>query len=315
MDDTTANLVTIANFYGHKRAALSYTFDDGLQSQLDYAVPALNAYAFKGTFNIIAGLTRACNADPPLSATHGLAIGSWESWVRVAAQGHEIGNHSYSHADMLALADPRLIEQEVHLSADICTAKIGRPPLTFAYPFTHYNPQIDDVVLTRHIAIRLNEAGFGSELATVAAMNGAVAAAIREGRWLAPMLHGFQAGEYGAVIEPDFSRHLSFTHAHLADLWVDTYANVSRYLQEWGSAEIEMITASARRLTFTLSCPLDPTIFNHPLTLCIATGSPCLAGPVATLTRNGLQLPVTINDGDIMLEVIPGAGTVDVRWE
>jgi len=308
-----AEMIDIANYYGNKRAAVSYTFDDGLQSQLDFAVPALNAFGFKGTFNLIAGLTRDRDADPVMPNHEGLYIGSWESWARVAAQGHEIGNHSFSHPEMMTLTDARQIDREVNCSAEICAAKIGYFPLTFAYPYTHFNPEIDEVVLQRHIAIRLNEAGFGSELPTVEAMNAAVAEAIRERRWLAPMMHGFATGEYGAVIEPAFSRHLAFTQAHLAEVWVDTYGNVSRYLQEWCIAEIVLRTASARRLTFTVTCTLDPAIFNHPLTVRIPTTAP-VHTVSALLQRNGMWLPVSFTEHEILVDVVPGSGPVDVQW-
>lgn len=60
---------------------VSLTYDDGLESQLDHAVPALNARGPHGTFYV-----------------------TWENieervaeWHEVAEQGHEVANHTMTH--------------------------------------------------------------------------------------------------------------------------------------------------------------------------------------------------------------------------
>jgi peptidoglycan-N-acetylglucosamine deacetylase len=69
--------------FGAQRGAVSLTFDDGTESQLDLAIPALNARQLRGTFYLTPN-----GSD-------------WEErlapWRAVAAAGHEIGNHSLSH--------------------------------------------------------------------------------------------------------------------------------------------------------------------------------------------------------------------------
>jgi len=63
------------------KAAVVLTYDDALVSQLDHAVPVLDAAGFKGTFF----LTGLKPADVP-------------RWRAVAAEGHELGNHTVLHA-------------------------------------------------------------------------------------------------------------------------------------------------------------------------------------------------------------------------
>lgn len=64
-----------------KRAAIALTYDDGLDSQIDIAVPQLDAAGLKGTFFV----ARIYSPE------------SVRRWRAVAADGHELGNHSLNH--------------------------------------------------------------------------------------------------------------------------------------------------------------------------------------------------------------------------
>jgi peptidoglycan/xylan/chitin deacetylase (PgdA/CDA1 family) len=66
---------------GAARAAVSLTYDDGLDSQLRYAVPALDAAGFKATFFLTAENVEATLPD----------------WRRVASEGHEMADHTVTH--------------------------------------------------------------------------------------------------------------------------------------------------------------------------------------------------------------------------
>ena len=65
------------------QGAVSLTFDDGLSSQLERAVPILNDHGLRGTFYVC---PRGENWEKVL-----------EPWREVAKAGHEVGNHSLSH--------------------------------------------------------------------------------------------------------------------------------------------------------------------------------------------------------------------------
>jgi len=73
------------------QCAISISFDDGMPSQLNFAVPALNERGMKATFYL-----NPRGSDEDISATD-----SWqknlEAWAAVQKMGHEIGNHSLSH--------------------------------------------------------------------------------------------------------------------------------------------------------------------------------------------------------------------------
>jgi len=68
---------------GNAKAAVNLAYDDGLNSQLDNVIPALDKYGFKGSFYV-----------PIASGVLDARLAEWRS---AAANGHELGNHSIYH--------------------------------------------------------------------------------------------------------------------------------------------------------------------------------------------------------------------------
>ncbi|MDN4501780.1 polysaccharide deacetylase family protein [Alteromonadaceae bacterium BrNp21-10] len=71
------------NWPNGAKAAVSLSYDDALNSQLDNAIPALNKYHFKGSFY--------------LSVSNAPVYERLEEWRKAAKQGHELGNHTVNH--------------------------------------------------------------------------------------------------------------------------------------------------------------------------------------------------------------------------
>lgn len=63
------------------KAAICLTFDDGMSSQLQEAIPTLNALKLRGTFFL--------NSIPDNRMA--------DQWRKAAQQGHELGNHTLFH--------------------------------------------------------------------------------------------------------------------------------------------------------------------------------------------------------------------------
>lgn len=102
------------------RAAVSLTYDDGLNSQLDTVVPELEARGLKASFFLVRENVDARIAD----------------WVKVAQLGHEIGNHTVSHPcdlagyDETAFAEREVLPMEAYLDGHFGSER----PRIFAYP-------------------------------------------------------------------------------------------------------------------------------------------------------------------------------------
>jgi hypothetical protein len=66
------------------KVAISVSYDDALNSQLDNALPALNQRGLKASFYVV-----------PLSKAFKNRL---DEWRQLAKQGHELGNHTLFHA-------------------------------------------------------------------------------------------------------------------------------------------------------------------------------------------------------------------------
>ena len=109
------------------KAAVVLTYDDALTSQLDHAVPVLDAAGFKATFFLT-----------------GLKPEAVARWRAVAAEGHELGNHTVLHAcpasgpaDRSHSSDVYTTErmlEEIQQQNVFLTSLDGKPTHGFASP-------------------------------------------------------------------------------------------------------------------------------------------------------------------------------------
>lgn len=108
------------------RPIVSFSFDDCPRSVIENAFPLLDQHGWKSTLYIAMGL---CNT------TNHLGLHMSEGDIISAYQdGHEIGNHTYSHSDVRALSLQDYIN-DIHKN-DLSLSACGIPkPSTFAYPY------------------------------------------------------------------------------------------------------------------------------------------------------------------------------------
>ena len=142
-------LVTEPNDAGRPRVAL--TFDDGYSDNHEYALPALAARHLPATFFVTAGFLER---DPEVLA-HLSTI--WETapadldplaWSQVAemrAAGMTFGSHTWSHANLAAVAPSRAYD-ELHRSKVVLEDRIGAPVDGIAYPFGKFHHNVGPAV-------------------------------------------------------------------------------------------------------------------------------------------------------------------------
>lgn len=114
-----------------KKTIIVLTYDDALASQLDIAIPQLNAVKLKGTF-FLAGNVNAQNLD---------------RWREVATAKHELANHTLYHPcldrdgkgrpeDNSVNYTPRTIMREIGMMNTLLASLDHKKIHTYAYPCT-----------------------------------------------------------------------------------------------------------------------------------------------------------------------------------
>jgi peptidoglycan/xylan/chitin deacetylase (PgdA/CDA1 family) len=124
---------------GNYRPCVSITFDDAYSDNCRQAIPLLVKERIPCTYFVTA--RNVLEGDPfphDLVYGHALAPNTIDQLRAMAGAGIEIGSHTYTHADLGAMTDRRLLRYEVAASGKDLQAAIGRPVRYFAFPFGHH---------------------------------------------------------------------------------------------------------------------------------------------------------------------------------
>lgn len=231
----------------NKKAAVCLTFDDGLDCHLDIAVPLLDSYKMKGTFY--------CTGKS-LSLSRRMS-----EWRKIAASGHELGNHSLFHPcdgsqrdwvkpeyDLRNYTRERL-RLELFTANTLLKAVDGKTIRTFGYTCSNYKTKGDssfvDIVRTMFDAARTDgpipsnmnnvdvyfmpswcvNDNTGQELINY------VKEAKEKGTIATFMFHSVGGG-YLNVSRQALNELLSYLKENEDIYWVDTFHNVTHYISQ-----------------------------------------------------------------------------------
>ena len=314
------NYFWLSRYQGNKSAALSFTFDDGIRSQLDVAVPLINELGFKSTFFI----PTAWAEDPQTVIPVNLWTATWADWKQVAAAGHEIENHTITHPVLTSITDEAQLLYEINGPREIIKQQTGRTPLAIAFPGYFENQHIRDLAFQNHIAVKgKNECTpYGRDdnnldtSFTVDVANGLVASAIGNHGWLVPGIHGFIVGELAPPMDPNvFRQHLYYVKSRENELWIDTYAHVSAYIQERDNADLTLLSWERGKMKFVVSNPLDPAKYQVPVTVIIAPGVTSVQNLVATREGGDSTMKVRYEQDAILIDAVPSPKPITVTWQ
>lgn len=101
---------------------IALTFDDGPDGNADELLDVLKAKDVKATFFVLNSYAQY--AQPQLQ--------------RIAEEGHQIGNHTYTHQDLTQLSEAAARE-EITKNAEFIESVTGTYPKTYRPPFLSYN--------------------------------------------------------------------------------------------------------------------------------------------------------------------------------
>jgi peptidoglycan/xylan/chitin deacetylase (PgdA/CDA1 family) len=116
-------------------SAVALTFDDGPSADTEQILDILERHDLKATFFM---LGRQVESLP-------------ETARRVAAEGHEVGNHSYSHPSFL-FSGARETRQQIERAQQIIAEVVGSPPRIARPPYGARTPSYFDAA--RRLGLR-----------------------------------------------------------------------------------------------------------------------------------------------------------------
>ncbi len=302
--------VRVAPYRGDREGAISYTFDDGLRNHHLVAAPMLNELGLRATFFIVAGSVTNTKEEAELKKPGAKGALSWDEVREMAAQGHEIRNHTWTHAGLTKL-DDAMAEEEISKAYEKIQKETGIFPFSFCYPGNGRNARLEAIVMRQHFTARVYQKGMGERNTTPDELNAWADRQANERKWGVAMLHGLIDG-YDPIDPAVFRAHLSYVKERQNVLWVDTFGAISRYRREYDSAKLQVISKTAESVTFVLDSPLPRPPFDTPLTTVIAAPGAIHA---EARTRDGRTLPTTVFQNFLHVECVPGPEPVTVTWK
>ena len=222
-------------------AAYSIIHDDacgyGLDSLFDIADPALRERGLRAGFGVI--VSNCVDRD------------LWDPVNAMAAYGHEIINHSWSHPAGIP-DNPAMWPTELEMSTEVLAANLDEPGVQFfIFPYDAFN---DDVVVELqglgYLGVRagergVNDASFADDLRIMFdaygpdgaslygddTMSAYLDAAVQTGGWALRELHGVDGDLWGAISSAEYLAHLDDLAVRIEEgaIWMDTPSTVIRY--------------------------------------------------------------------------------------
>lgn len=264
---------------------------------------------------------------------------TWDKVRMHTAEGHEFASHLVTHPYASALDEPNLL-YELENSRDEIAARVDlRSTLSAECPYGTNDDRAMSYAMKVYPALR-NRMGrdYIHELhrpdrrspivpdseyvqwqrgvlsaTTLAQMKEwADITAAQRNLWLVLVIHGVDGIGWEAMTGADMEAYFG----HIAasdDLWVATFGDAARYIEERMNATLEW-KRKGRRIVVTLDHPLDKALFDLPLTL--KTRVDPAWERVRVAQGGSVATAEVIRDGDrtyVLYQATPGGGKIELR--
>ena len=306
----------IATWAGFRKAAASFTFDDGAPSHVSDCGPLFDKYGYKATFNVVTSWSP-----------------DWNGFGNMAKNGHEIASHSVNHGNPMG-------DNEIASSKSAINEKIQQKygMITLAYP--NCTVPSESQVLQNYIVGRICNGswkGMADEMgkdgpsnwaqvpATMTGDEGQIKSTndftgrmqkvIQSNGWAAFLTHGFQGKNNGrATYSPtDLSAiegALKWAQQNDKDIWVAPMGYVAMYIKERKASKIEpQDGGSANSMAFDLKHSIADNIskYDYPLSIKVKTD-----WSKVEVTQDGAKLESKVDGGYVYFDAVPNAGKIVV---
>jgi peptidoglycan/xylan/chitin deacetylase (PgdA/CDA1 family) len=219
---------------------------------------------------------------------------TWDEMRKVAAQGHEIANHSVSHRH-LPIFDAANMLYEVEKAKEDLRQQMGEESLySIEVPYGIDDDRVRQVVIDKFPLTRnwVNDSdgafmdgimrGDNRDPAktvkpymewergpvtatTVDEMKGWVDTSLANGIWLVLVIHGIDGVGSSPLLSERVRPYFDYIKAKSDTLWVATYRDGSKYIRERSTGTVTSKQAGAA-IEVTFTHPLDKKMYNLPLT-------------------------------------------------
>ena len=134
LQDNGSHVITfsdLADYFEHGRELptlpVIISFDDGWETQFEYALPSLERYHYPATFFVVTNYI----GRPGFI--------SWPQLQTLLTDGMKIGSHSRSHPRLNRIRDSAKLWDQIYTSKTILESQLETPVEEFAYPYGLYN--------------------------------------------------------------------------------------------------------------------------------------------------------------------------------
>lgn len=324
--------VSVTRWPQDRTAAISLSFDDGIDTHLDVVGPILQKHHLNGTFFVATGM------------------GPWEKrkveWQRLAQQGNELANHTVHHPCLLPEITPHsqdytpdMMEAEIRDAAQELSQVVEKKRgLTFAYPcgnmsFGKPEHEVKNAALyaqyVSQYAFGARAVGSGAnspEELNVLAVNDLGSTegknfpalldlaqpGIQRHNWGVFCFHGV-GGDWLAITPEALDELAGYLQRH-AEIWTATFGDVLRYVQERKASSISVEKHDSQAISLKLSWPMDRNIYDVPLTIKVdvppAWNDLDVVGDGKKLTA---RIVPTGNRSAVLVDVPSQAANVQIR--
>jgi peptidoglycan/xylan/chitin deacetylase (PgdA/CDA1 family) len=217
---------------------------------------------------------------------------TWDELRRHMAEGHEMANHSITHA-LMPVMDEANIAYELEKSKQEMLEQLGpKSQFSAEAPFGIDDPRVKDVVTSRFPIARnwvLDDFMTGilrgdrtdptkstkgyvqwqrGPLAatTMAEMKGWVDTSLAHGIWLVLVFHGIEGVGWEPQTTESLRSYFDYISERQQRLWVATYADGAKYARERHASTVAA-KDSGDRIEVTVTHSLDKKLYDLPLTV------------------------------------------------
>lgn len=285
-------------------AAISYTFDDGLQEHYTLLRAKLREHRFPATFAIVGNrIGGDFKGNPTMT---------WEQLREMVADGHEISNHGWSHLNLTTITpEQRLFEIEHNDS--VIHDSLGLWPRTFIYPGNRRSPEVIKACEKGRVGSRTFQQSLGSKR-NDENLRKMVEDLIASRGWAVTMTHGITRGYDHFTDSAILWRHFNHVDSLRHRIWVGTLSDVFTYSKLRKALRLEAVrqpdgTIVVKPFLDTTIVPdiTDSSLYNGCLTM-VVTGENRIQAtqdgrPLETIVReNGQQLLFNPHGGQITIK-------------